>query len=521
MTKTRVALPVLAAAAALAFLAGCGGGGGESSNDPSTLAPPDASVFIEAIVQPTGSLKTDVEQIASKAAGIEDVGGKIVSEIEKSERDSGEQIDIEKEVEPWLGERVGIAFTGFDGNNFAHYTAAVQTTDAAAAQSFIDHQVKTDGKPDRKGSYEGADFVVQTEDGTTFGMVGEFFVIAKDEKTFKDTVDVSKGGESLAEADRYTTIASEAPEGSLADAYIDIGGLVKESGNNVDPTAKKLLDGLGIEIEEAAALASLVPGSDRVEIDLAADFGEQEAVPPASDLLGTMPAGSVIALAGGEFGKSIGKAIDELDAQGIPGQIPPHEFKSALKRVGIDVDRITGSLGDIAAYAEGTGKSDIAGAVVLTTDNPTEAANTVADVGLLLRANNTPGVTAVTGKASGFSIRSQGLGKKPLVVAAEGKRIAVGYGLPATIRGLTSESGQTLSGNAIYKEAVGALGGSEISGFVNGPAALRLVEGLISPDERAGFMEAKPYLSKIGYVAIGSSTEGGVVKAKLLAGLLK
>ena len=67
---------------------------------------------------------------------------------------------------------------------------------------------------------------------------------------------------------------------------------------------------------------------------------------------------------------------------------------------------------------------------MLTTENAKEATNTVANIGLLLRATGTPGVTAISGKASGFSVRSAELGAKPLVVAAEGERIAISYGLP-------------------------------------------------------------------------------------------
>jgi hypothetical protein len=140
---------------------------------------------------------------------------------------------------------------------------------------------------------------------------------------------------------------------------------------------------------------------------------------------------------------------------------------------------------------------------------------------LLLRANHTPGVSAVTGKASGFSIHSESLGPKPLVVATAGKRIAIGYGLPAALTGLASESGATLSGETAYKEAVGALGGAEISGFVDGPAAVALAGSLVEGEDRAKFAEVKPYLSNIGYVAIGSQAEGELNVARLIVGLTK
>ena len=294
-------------------------------------------------------------------------------------------------------------------------------------------------------------------------------------------------GESLADVGAYTSIASASPQGSFADAYVDIGGLIEESGSNVDPQTRQFFEAAGYELDEATALLSLVPGSDSLEVDLASKLGDAEELvvaPPAEKLLGSMPADSLAALAGADFGQRLGKAIDGIDESGIQGQVPPGQLKNALKKAGIDLDKITSNLGDAAVFATGSSRDTLGGAAVIETKNSNEATNTVSNIGLLLRANGTPGVTAVTGKASGFSVRNSDLGKKPLVVAAEGERIAVGYGLAETISGLASGSGATLSDQPAYKEAVAALGGTPISGFADGPAALRLAEGLVPGDGR-------------------------------------
>jgi hypothetical protein len=516
MIKSRLALPVLVALAAAPTLAGCGGS--SSSGDPATLAPPDTSVFVEATM-PSGSAKENVDELARKIAGVENLGEFLIEKAEESAGDSGHPLDYEKEIAPWLGQDAGIFLTGYDGNDFSGTGVAVEVTNSDEARKFIDERVKEGAEGDvEQGSYKGVDYQLNDSDESVTGVLGDFAVYTKSLKTFKEMVDASQG-ESLADVDRYTSIVSAAPDESLAHAYIDVGRLIEEGGNGVDANTQSFLDAIGLEVEEASALASLVPGTDQVELDVASSFGEAQATSPASDLLGTMPAGSVAALASSEFGKAVGKAIDKIDAQGIPGQVPPHQLKSALQRFGIDLDRITGSLQDIAAFAEGTDKGSLAGAVVLTTDDAAEAANTVAKVGLLLRANHTPGVSAVTGKASGFSIHNESLGPKPLVVATAGKRIAIGYGLPAALTGLASESGATLSGEAAYKEAVGALGGAGISGFVDGPAAVALAGSLVEGEDRAKFAEVKPYLSNIGYVAIGSQAEGELNVARLIVGL--
>jgi hypothetical protein len=521
--KARLVLLVATAAIAILLVAGCGGGGdSDSGSDPATLAPPGSPLFIAAAVQPQGELKANVESLAKSLGGVDDLGGLIVSELESSSGSSGEELDFEKEIEPWLGERGGLFFQSYDGDDFTGYGAAIQSTDTGATQDFIDKQTGSSDEPVEDGSYEGVDFKVQSADGTTVGVIGDFIAFAEDEKTFERMVDAADG-ESLADGAAFASTVDAAPSGSFADVFVDVGGLIDQTGGSIDPSAQQFLDSAGIDPEEATAVASLVPGSDQVEIDLSTDLGGEN--PPtgdASDLLSSLPADSVAALASADFGKRLEAAIDQIDAEGIPGEVPPHEFKSTLKEAGIDVEKIVSSIGDLAVFVEGDNESSFGGAAVLTTSGSKEATNTVFNLGLLLRASGTPGITAISGKASGFSIRSDDLGSKPLVVAAQGERIAIAYGLPAATQALTTGSGDTLGDSPVYEEAVSALGGTPIAGFAAGPAALKLASALASQtEEREQFQDAKRYLTKIDYLAIGSGSDGDLSTAKLIAGIGK
>ena len=521
MTKPRLVLPVLAAAAALALLAGCGGGDGSSSTDPATVAPPETPVFIEARIQPTGELKTNVEAIASRL-GVDDLGGTIVSYLEQSALSSDEPLDFEKEVQPWLGESAGIFLTEFDGDDFEGGGFAVEVTDTGEAQDFIDERSESEDPKARDESYEGVDYRFDPEDEQAVGIVGNFVVFGEDRAAFEAAVDASQG-DSLADSETYGDIAPSSPEGSLADVYVDIGGLIDAAGSEVDPSAMELFEATGLDVENASALLSLVPGSGNVEIDVAGKLGGAQDSAPTEDaaaLLGSMPANAVAAVGVGELGKGLGEAIDTIDEQGLPGEIPPNQLKNTMKKAGIDLEKITANLGDAAVFVEGRTRATLAGALVIEAKDATEARNTVSNVGTLLRANGTPGVTAVSGRASGFSVRSADLGAKPLVVAAEGERIAIGYGLPATLAGLDSESGPTLAKTKAYNEALNSLGGTPITGFAAGAPALRLVEGLLTDaDEKEELEELTPYLSKVPFLAIGSETEGDVVQAKLILGV--
>lgn len=502
-----------AALSALALGAGCGGGSG-SSSDLAGVVPPATRIFVEGTVQPTGGLKANTDAVAQKVAGVDNLGDFVVEKLEEQARGEGEPFDFEKEVAPWLGEKA--AFSWEKGED-DEPLMAIESTDTAATQEFIDHQASESDEPYDEGSYEGVDFKVGGKDDNAVGVIGEFLVVAEDEQAFKAAVDASSG-ESLGDEDRFKSAMDGAREGSLADVYLDVGGLLKESGDEIDPQARQLLDSAGIDPSEATAVASIVPGSDQVEVDLSSELGGEEAPSgDASGLLGEMPARSFAAFAVSGFGNQLNEAIDSLDKSGVPGQIPPGQLKNGLKQAGIDLEKIASSLGDAAVFAEGRGRSSLGGALVLTTKEAAQAKETVSNIGTLLRATQTPGVTAINGRASGFSIRSKELGPQPLVVVAAGDRIAIGYGTKATLKGIATSGGK-LADTAAYKEAADALGGIPISAFVDGPGALALARALV-PKSDSGFREAVPYLRRISSVALGSGSEGDLATAKLIVGL--
>lgn len=510
-------VPFLASAAAAAalLLAACGGGSGDGA-DPASVAPAKSPLYIEAAVHPEGQLKTNVEALAEKIAGVEDIGELIVEELQKSAGDSGEELDFATEVEPWLGEKGGVFFESYDGDDFSGYGVAIQTSDSGATEEFVEKHAGSDGEEAEEGSFEGVDYEIDPSDGTTIGVTDDLLLIAEDEATFKHAVEASNG-ESLADDETFESTMDAASDESLADVYIDVGGLLEQAGGEVDPETDALLESAGIDPENATAVASLVPGSDQIEIDFSTNVGESEPG-DASKLLETMPGGSFAAFGTADIGKQLAKGIDALDAQGVPGELGPGELKSALGAIGIDLDKLAESLQEVAVFAQGNSEANLTGALVFTTAGP-EAKETVEQIGKLLRATHTPGVTILSGKASGFSVRSPDLGSNPLVVATEGDRVAISYGPAASAQVLSASEGATLGKNPAFEEAKKALGSTPISGFVDGPAALALVQNVISPDEEEDLEEARPYLEKLAFAAVGAGTSGDLTTSKIVLGL--
>ncbi len=291
-----VLLLALTTVAVALIAAGCGGGGDSSGSDPAAVAPADSPIFVEVAVQPEGELQTNLEGLAKSIAGIDDLGGLIVEQLENGAA-PGDEVDFNMEIEPWLGEQAGIALQEYDGDDFSGYVVAIATTDAGEAEKFLE------GNEDivEEGSYEGTDFSVE-DDGTTGGVVGDFVVVAEDERSFKAAVDANDG-ESLADQDAYTSAVDAGPDESFADVFVDVGGLIEEAGGTIDPEAEAFLETAGIEPKEATALASVVPGSNQIEIDFSTNLLSEEApTGDASELLGSLPGGSFAAFAAADFG---------------------------------------------------------------------------------------------------------------------------------------------------------------------------------------------------------------------------
>jgi hypothetical protein len=520
MVKIRYAIPILAAIVAL-LVAGCGSSSDSSSagSGLADFASPGSLVFVEGQLQPKGALKQNLDSVAKTFTGGEGLGEFVISELESSARQEGESFDFAKEVEPWLGEKGGVAFEHLEGGELSEPMIAIQTTDATAAQDFIDKRAKQGKEPTKNVSYKGVNFEVGGLENNAVGLIDQTVVLAQSEKEFKDAIDASKG-ESLGGEDRFQKAIANASSGSFADIYVDVGGIVTQSEGEIDTPTKELLQSSGVDPSEATAVASVIPQSQQVVIDLSSELGGKEApAGDASELLGSLPASSFAAFSTAEFSKQLEEAIDSLDETGIPPDLEPGELKGSLEQAGVDLDKIAGSLEDAAVFARGSDRNNLSGALVVTSKS-SEAADAIGSLGTLLRSARVPGVAVVSGKANGFSVSSDELGGKPIIVAAKGSRIAIGYGLEPVIAGLNAGSAATLSGTPGYKAAVSALGKTPISGYVDGPAALQLAEALV-PRSKTDFWKAVPYLKKISYIGIGRATNDEVATAKLIAGIGK
>jgi Protein of unknown function (DUF3352) len=512
---------LVAVLAAALVVAGCGSGSGGGGGEPAGLAPKSAPVYISLNLAPEAKASEELDALTKSVLGIENVSEFVAEQLENAALGSDEKFNFEEEVGPWLGERAGMYLAGYDGNDFHGYGLAIETTDAGEAEEFLETRVEAGEEEDEEGEFEGDKYWVEPEDESVLGMVGDYVVFGETKTDFEEMVEAFEG-EGLNESSKYKkAIEGAGSDDGIGYVYVDIGGLIEQAKGSIPPESEAVFGLVGIEPQKATAIATVVPHSEQIEIDLSTNLAKTAAAgDDASKLLESLPATAMLGFASAEFGKSFGAGIDELSEKGIPGQIEPGELEGALELAGINLDQIAASIGDAGGFAEGSSAGSLGGAIVLETNNASEAKNTVSSVGLLLRAAGTKGVTAISGNLSGFSVHAAGLGPKPLIVGAAGERIVIAYGPRAAAQALRTNA-KTLGTTADFEAAKGALGSTPMSAFIDGGPGLKLVEALLSPSEQAKLAEAKPYLQKISYAAIGTEAKGSTTTAKVIVGLRK
>jgi hypothetical protein len=518
----RIALILAALGAAALVVAGCGGGsGGGGGDEPAGLAPTDAPVYLEVDLGAEGKQSEEFNELTQTVVGIDNVGEFIAEQLEESALGSKEKFDFEAEVEPWLGDQTGMYLNRYDGDNFDGYGVIFGTTNAGEAEEFIEKRVAASSEEEaEEGEFEGAKYWIEEDGETTLGVVGDYVVFGNTKAAFEEMVKTEEAGEGLADSEKFQQAIESTPEEGLGSIYVDIGGLIEGSKGTMSSETEAGLALLGIEPREATAVATLVPHSEQVELDLSTNITRAaESGGDATAQLEALPATAVLGFAEPEFGKAFGEGLHEFSEHGIPGQFGPGEFEAVFEQLGINFKSLGESLGAISGFVEGATVRNLGGAAIVETSDEGEAKDLVTKIGLVLRASGNAAVTPLKGEQTGYSVRSPEL-EQPLIISASGEKIVIAYGAKAAAQALRKQT-KTLGTTPDFEAAKTALGSSPINVFAEGGPALKLVDAMIPLDKREGFDEAKPYLRKIAYAALGSEAKDGVTSSKLIIGVQK
>ncbi|HSZ70805.1 MAG TPA: DUF3352 domain-containing protein [Solirubrobacteraceae bacterium] len=374
--STRLLPAAAAAALTLAAVSGCGSSSpGGTSASPASVVPASAPLYVDAVLRPSGALKSDALGVGRRLTGRTNPFAGLLALLQGP---TGKTPSYGSEVKPWLGPEGGVFLSSIGAGAGQSASAAAQqllqqalgkalaegfagaeaallgseglphllrqsslqgalvldTTDVGKARSFLEAQARGAGA--HAATLDGVSFEV-APDGIAEGVVHRFAVIGS-EAGVKSVIATAAGGAALARAAAYGKLTATAEPGRLANAYLDVEALTpaaKASGasnngrgggsntgaGNSGGSGESLLALLrGVLGDPGQVYASLIPTASTVALDVdtlppaSGASSSGESTPSGADVLRGLPGGAWLALGVGDLGKELGGGAQGLSA---------------------------------------------------------------------------------------------------------------------------------------------------------------------------------------------------------------
>lgn len=516
MKLARLAVLALLTALAVAVLAGCGSSSSSSSaSDPAQLVPASAPFYAEAVVRPKGKEAADVDAVLKKVLRTDDPAGTLRSFFDKAASKDG--VSFAKDVEPWLGDRVGLAVTSLRGSN-ADAVVVIPSTDDGKAGAALK---KTKGDIVQR-TYKGIDYRLDRKDGTAAAVVAHQVVIGS-EPAFKAAVDASKG-QSLGDANALRTARAKVAQDRIGFLYLDVQGFLQAATQaaSSDPQVGAIVQAFAGALPKTIA-AALQADPDVIRID-AASIGTPKSFTSGgsgADMVASLPSDSWVALGVANLGQTIDRTLQAVQgAGGLTGVGVKALLGQLQTQTGLDLRRdVLAWMGDAGVFVTGTSSSDLGGALVVKTSDPAKTKATIAALRKL--ANGQSGGSRIEdlhaqGVDDGFSVKSSGGPRVDVALAGDKFVVAIGGN---RVLAKAIAPGQGLGTAPAFAGAGAKLGGGVRPSFFLDMEQLTRLIGAFAGNS-ADFQKAKPYLDTFGAVVAGAHDEGGgVTRVRLLVTL--
>lgn len=511
----RALLPAVAVLAAA--VSGCGGSSSGSAGDldPASRVPASSPFYAEVVVRPDDKQRGDVAAVARKVLGTDDPGGEIVKLIDRSAKDGNEDVTYARDIEPWLGDRVGIAVTALRGDK-ADAVVVVASKDDEKASAAL---AKAKGDfVDRE--YKGIKYRFDREDDSAQAVV-DHAVLAGTEAGLKAAIDAGEG-DALSEADKLKTARDKLDDERLGLVYADVEGLLRavSSSTGADPQTAALLQAVRGSLPRTLA-AGLDVNADTISVDAVSIGTPKSASTGASGAkaLAALPASAWFGAGVGDIGASLNSSLDQLaNGGGLSGVGVEALLGQVQQATGLDLRRdVLGWMGDAGVFVAGASVADLHGGLIVQSKDAAATRRTLDKLGPLLTASGADVRPLTAGSVdAGYTIRDPGA--PPIYLALAGERFVIAVG-PKALREATASGGATLGSSAEFSAAAPKLGGGVQPSFF---LSIQQITQLLASEagSQPEFQQAKRYLDAFGAVVAGAKDEGGgVTRARIVATL--
>ena len=534
MTSRTPRLLSLSAALVLSLVVGACGGSESSSggDDPASLAPARAPVYVEAVLKPDGQALEDFNAIAKKLSGEDDPGKALRDAFEKDIKEDDPSFSYARDVEPWLGERVGLFVTNVSPGSListggrsgagADADAAIiaPTEDVDKARDLLEKTLRRGGddEPTPKvveKTYRDVKYSLDQANDDALAFIGDVAVVGTDGGV-RAAIDASEG-EKLSDADAFKKARDEVPdEDGLAFMYVRPQTLLSSFGPQ-----GAVLQPLFASLGDTIAM-SLGGDEDQIDVDGASIGGKSGdvAAGPGS-VLETVPSDAWLAAGSADLGGQLNRTLEQVSSLGsFAGVDAQQVLEQFRKQTGLDVKAdLIDWMGDAAIFVRGESMTTIGGAVVVQSKDPAVTGRAIPKIVKLLRSQE-PGLKVSKlnsgGVDVGFTLQSEQL-PVPLHIALVGDKFVAAVGDPG-LEGVTDAPGP-LSDKQSFKDADERLGDDlDLGFFLDVPPVAELIRGFGAGDdpEARKFLEG---LSHLTTISAGTKREDDVTKFKVATGV--
>lgn len=506
----------------IVVMAGCGGGGAAGDADPATAVPRDAVFYMEVAVRPEGAVREDALAAAGKVLRTSDPQARMRELLSGGLDDEGGDVDYERDIQPWLGERAGLWVSRrFDSSEEPGVAVAVAATDLEEAERAIDESRRRNGESAQERSHAGSDYKVDA-DGFAYAFVDDF-VLFGDEVELKRMID-TLDGDGLDADQRYRDAVGPLPDERLAHFFLDLRGFFDVAAQT-DPEGAEGLR----QLQAVIPFDRLPPASGAFLADgerLALDFGitassdlrqRLGALAPgtgSTPLLRELPAGAWGAQGIPRFGESMRTLFDQF-AGAFGGAVVQEQLRREL---GLDLEQDVFSwVGDVALFIRGQSPGALDGGAVIQVTDDARAADAFGKIvgALGSRGQVDAQPVRIEGAETAFALAQADM-PRPIVLARGEGKVVVTYGREAAAAALDPD--ETLGDSEPFARAESVLGDDlEPAMLLSLAPIVTLVD--LSDSVPPWWIQVKPYLEGFDVVAVGGGTDGDRSYGRVAAGL--
>lgn len=515
--RPHTVLALLLTALAALVISACGGDDDDASDgpDPASIAPASAPIYFGATIKPEGETKEDLEGTLSKLLNTDDPGGMIRSQLSAALQEDG--VSFEDDIDPWLGSTMGGWLSEFSEDT-GEGAVAIAVTDSDKAIEAVDKLAESSSEETTDEEHGGTSY--KLNDGVAYGIVEDFLVLGT-ETGFQQAVDAA-GSEALADDDAASEALDSVSDGAVMELFVNVEAAIDAAVQGGAITQQDLKQsGLQEQLDQIGdgdVVAALTAGEDNLAFE--ASGPEVEDAPEATDIVAGLPAGAWLAFGASDVGdyiattyqsfvqgfqqgfqESLGQVNPQLDQFPHVSDVP--NVDDIIKEAtGLDVQKDFAWVGDVGGFIQGTSVLDIGGGLVIETDDPKQAAATLAKLRKALSRERS--LKIQPGEDGGFNLSTPDVPGGAQVGIRDDKVV---FAFAGTTIDDVLEPEERLEDSDRFETAQDALGDDlSPSFFLDVATLVSTIEGA-GVDSDPEYQAARPYLTAINFLVAGGGTE--------------